>query len=168
MNLNYLICYNEIIPYIVLKLNHLTKITKNLTSKFRFIFVLICLILPGASPSVFGQENVEPLSDFKFTVENSEERVKLSCQEGCAWKTLTFKAEEAQAVNQYGMTSVDEEAPKENSDLANFLFTIKNTTKGVELQGIKGIKGTAWTHLTFGMKGRQSQSVDEMGMTSLE
>ena len=120
----------------------------------------------GASTIVHGQEREESLSDFRFTVvENSEDGVKLSCQEGCAWETLTFNAENAQAVNQYGMTSVNEKEPKKDSDLANFLFTIENTEEGVRLQGIKG---TAWTHLTFGMKERQSQSVDEMGMTSSE
>ena len=138
---------------------------KKSPSIIKILFVSFCLLLLGISPTVYGQENEEPLSDFQFTVEGWEDGIELSCQKGCAWKTLTFKVEGAQAVNQYGMTGLNEEQPKGDSDLANFLFTIEPTSEGVEL---RGIEGTAWTHLTFGMKGKQSQSVDEMGMTSSE
>lgn len=138
---------------------------KNSILNLRTLPVLFTFLFLAASPAIVGQEDVKSLSDFHFTVENSEGGVKLSCQEGCAWTELTFNSQQEQAVDQYGMTSIDRETPKKEDDLSNFLFFIERTENGVKM---RGVKGTAWTHLTFGMEGKKSQGVNQMGMTSLE
>ena len=56
----------------------------------------------------------------KKILKNEQEELPGTILEGCAWKTLTFKAEGAKTVNQFGMTSLKKEQLKENSDLANF------------------------------------------------
>jgi len=50
-------------------------------------------------------------------------------------------------------------------DLQEFKLTIKNTDKGLELQGLKG---SAWTNLSFTLNNYRPQAVDEYGMTDVE
>ena len=51
------------------------------------------------------------------------------------------------------------------SDLKEFKLTIKNTDKGLELLGLKG---SAWTNLSFTLNNYRPQAVDEYGMTDVE
>jgi len=51
------------------------------------------------------------------------------------------------------------------SELQAFRMTIKNTEKGLELQGLKG---SAWTNLTFSLNNYRPQAIDEYGMTDVQ
>ena len=102
---------------------------------------------------------------FLILVETTDEGLKLTGQQGCAWKELTFsiKQDNSQAIDQYGMTSLNGGNPKENKNLSNFLFIIEKTKEGINL---KGKRGTAWLNLTFSCpKGRCYQYIDFNGMT---
>src|SRR6188768_1329736 len=95
---------------------------------------LIIAFIIGASYAVFSQVNFETkTSKFLILVETSEDGVKLTSQEGCAWKELTFtlSQDKPQAIDQYGMTSLSKSKPTEDKNLANFLFIIKRTKEGI-------------------------------------
>ncbi|GIV61076.1 MAG: hypothetical protein KatS3mg043_2165 [Rhodothermaceae bacterium] len=51
------------------------------------------------------------LADFTITVERSEDGIRLTCSEGCAWTELTWTAppDRPQTVNEFGMTDSEEE-----------------------------------------------------------
>jgi len=102
-----------------------------------------------------------------MVLETSEEALHLKCKSGCAWKELTFSAavgDASQGVDQYGMTPLPRNQSKEQSDLANFVVTIKRTEDGVSL---KGVEGTAFKTLTFGPVPDDGQAIDQNGMTTL-
>ncbi|MEX0774025.1 MAG: hypothetical protein WD038_12705 [Balneolales bacterium] len=122
-----------------------------------------------AVSTVFAQ-NTKPAEtpDFLTIIETTNDSIKLKCKKGCAWKELIFSAEvndDYQAVNQYGMTIHQRNDIKINSDLANFVFLIKKTKKGISLQGKQG---SAWKSLSFSCpSGACNQAVDQNGMTIL-
>lgn len=49
------------------------------------------------------------------------------------------------------------------NDLKNFKVVLEKTDEGVRL---KGIEGVAWIDLSFNLSDKQSQAVDESGMTN--
>ena len=109
--------------------------------------------------------SVTQSTKFLILVETTDEGLKLTGQEGCAWKKLTFKIKQdnSQAIDQYGMTSLNGDNHKEDKDLSNFLFIIEKTKEGISL---KGQKGTAWSNLSFSCpKGKCYQYIDFNGMT---
>jgi hypothetical protein len=130
-----------------------------------FRFSLIIAFITGASNAVFSQVKFETESSkFLILFEATEDGVKLTSQEGCAWKVLTFtlNQDKPQAVDQYGMTSLNKDKPTEDKNLANFLFIVKKIKEGVSLEGKSG---TAWTKLNFSCpKGKCSQYLDFYGM----
>jgi hypothetical protein len=62
--------------------------------------------LPVATTPRVGQVAAQ-VAQFHFTVQRTEAGVKLQCQEGCAWKELSFSLREdnAQAVDAMGMAA---------------------------------------------------------------
>jgi bla regulator protein BlaR1 len=108
---------------------------------------------------------VNQSTKFLILVETINGGLKLTGQEGCAWKELTFiiKQDSLQAIDQYGMTTLNGENPKEDKDLSNFLFIIEKTKEGISLLGKRG---TAWSNLSFScLKGQCYQYIDFNGMT---
>ncbi|MFM9950537.1 MAG: hypothetical protein ACKV1O_21550 [Saprospiraceae bacterium] len=107
-----------------------------------------------------------PVSGFLILVETTENGLKLTCQEGCAWGELSFslKAYQTQAVDQYGMTSLKRDQPEKNDSLSNFLFTVKKTKEGLKFEGKEG---TAWNELSFKCPGNNCyQHIDQEGMAT--
>lgn len=55
----------------------------------------------------------------------------------------------------------NEKTKKTDSKLANFLFAISDTGKGIQLNGMEG---TAWKELNFNLKNNSTQIINQMGM----
>ena len=88
----------------------------------------------------------------------------MKCIEGCVWEDLTYEnKKEFQAINEFGMTEIEDDQSNKNENLPKLLFTITKTDNGISL---KGIKGTAWTDLSFSLRNNQTQAIDEMGMAN--
>jgi len=109
------------------------------------------------------------LTKFLIVIEKTENELKLTCQNGCAWKNLSFSSsasKEPQAIDQNGMTTLSRTHPLNDSELSNFLFTIKAVDDGVRL---KGIEGTAWIDLAFNRpEHKWFQAIDQNGMVTLD
>lgn len=128
--------------------------------KVTFGITLSLLLMIGTYNSVFSQtETTSELSKFLILVETTDDGIKLTGQQGCTFKELTFtiKAGNSQAIDQFGMTS------PEGSKGSNFLFTIKKTKDGLSFEGLKG---TYFKKLSFNCpKGNCHQAIDQSGMT---
>lgn len=120
---------------------------------------LSVFLMIGAYNSVFSQTETTPeLTKFLILVETTADGIKLTGQQGCIFKELTFtlKAGNSQAIDQFGMTS------KEGSKGSSFLFTIKKTKDGLSFEGLKG---TAFKKLSFSCpEGNCHQAIDQRGM----
>lgn len=89
------------------------------------------------------------VAKFSILLEAAGDEITLTCNDGCAWKQLSFSSSingDPQAVDQFGMTTIPRNALKEDPLISNFLFTIKRTQEGVTLEGKEG---TFWPSLTF-------------------
>jgi len=128
---------------------------------------LFALLILGTSSRIVAQEDVYiKLANFSILVETSGDEIKLTCNDGCAWKQLSFSSSiknDPQAVDQYGMTTLPRNLIKKESLHSDFLFTIKRTQEGVSLEGKEG---TMWPSLTFDCAGGKCfRTIDEYGMT---
>jgi hypothetical protein len=140
------------------------KYSKN-TQLLLTITLFVILIL-GTSSSALAQEDVHvKVAKFSILVETVGDEIKLLCSVGCAWKQLSFSSsvkKDAQAVDQFGMTTIPRNTLKEDPLIANFLFTIKRTKEGVTLEGKEG---TIWPSLTFDCPGGNcKRPIDGWGM----
>jgi|SRR5665647_173501 len=120
---------------------------------------LSVFLMIGAYNSVFSQTETTPeLTKFLILVETTADGIKLTGQQGCIFKELTFtlKTGNSQAIDQFGMTS------KEGSKGSSFLFTIKKTKDGLSFEGLKG---TAFKKLSFSCpESNCHQAIDQQGM----
>jgi len=137
----------------------------NLEQKTIFRIALLIVLMIGASNALFSQTKAEAeFPKFLILIETTSEGLKLTSQEGCAWKELTFtlNQDKPQAIDQFGMTSLN--ADIRTNDHSNFLFIIKKTKEGISLEGKRG---TAWTNLKFScQQGKCYQLIDFNGMTN--
>jgi len=137
---------------------------KNLkNSSFSHLFITAFVIVIGLS-NVSLTKPVKEVSAFSFLVQNTEDGLKLISKSGTAWKEVTFSLEEnkSQAINQFGMASIEKEYAPKDSRLANFLFTVKKTKDGLAFEGIRG---TAWKNLSFSCdKKGCNQLINQYGM----
>lgn len=128
---------------------------------------LFALLILGTSSGIAAQEDVYiKVAKFSIVIETLGDEIKLTCNDGCAWKQLAFSAaqqSDAQAVDPYGMTRLTGERTKKDSLSADFLFTIKRTPEGVSLEGKRR---TLWPSLTFNCGGGNClRTIDAYGTT---
>ena len=136
-----------------------------LNCKKPFLGLLIAILFLTSSDIISQVKKSADLKDFKFIIEKTDNGVKMKSSAGCAWIDLTFSLDfySAQAVDEYGMTKLDNVSEVVDNNLADFLFTITKTDKGFILNGIKG---TAWTELTFSNSKNVKQMINQFGISS--
>ena len=112
-------------------------------------------------------ENVQSNYDFKTSkfvllVENTENGIKFTSTQGCAFKELSFSLIEGQTqeIDQHGMRKANDEVV-EDDNLASFRFKIKKTKDGLAFEGIEG---TTWRKLSFSCPINTSQLINQNGM----
>ena len=100
----------------------------------------VCLMVLGNVQIPVNKVDEPPVAEFSIVIETLPEELKLTCENGCAFKELTFTLKEGgtQRIDQNGMW-VDRDTDPE------FAFEITRTADGL---AFKGIKGTTWTNLT--------------------
>lgn len=140
---------------------------KNLNFKRWLANLLMAVIILAASSELIAQEKKpNDLKRFKVVVEKTEHGVKMQSVEGSAWIDLSFSInnDRPQAIDEYGMTELNEISSEKDSNLADFLFTITKKENGFSLMGIEG---TVWTELSFSLAENGKQAIDQFGMTKL-
>lgn len=107
------------------------------------------------------------LKDFKIIIENTVNGLNMQGVEGTVWTELSFTTNnnQPQAVNTYGMTTVNETMEAVDDKHTRFLFTITKTANVIEL---KGLEGTAWKELsiTFSFKSEKVM-LDQYGIKNI-
>ncbi|MBL7872709.1 MAG: hypothetical protein JNM78_13920 [Cyclobacteriaceae bacterium] len=107
-------------------------------------------------------------SGFLILIKNTDTGLELVCEEGCAWKELFFslKRDKFQMVDQHGITLKGRNQPSKDENMSTFLFRIRKTKTGINLEAKEG---TSWTMLTFSCADNPcSQYIDQNGMTTKE
>jgi len=140
---------------------------KKLHMKTLIASLLIAVFILTASSELIAQEKkLKDSNGFNIVVENTKNGIKMHSTKGSAWIDLSFNLVEnqAQMVDEYGMTSLEESSPEKNSKLADFLFTIAKTENTII---IKGIEGIVWKNLSFSLAENRKQAIDQFGMTKL-
>lgn len=131
-----------------------------------FSIMVMALLFLTATSELVAQEKTAELKEFKIIVEKTDDGIKMKSEKGSAWIDLSFNLnnDRPQAVDEYGMTELNNVSENKDENLADFLFTITKTENGIEL---KGIEGTAWTELKFSLAENKKQAIDQFGMTGL-
>ncbi|MCP4484554.1 MAG: hypothetical protein GY823_08350 [Flavobacteriaceae bacterium] len=138
-----------------------TKLTTNKT----IVNLIIVALFLGASSVITAQEKKSiDLKDFKIIVEKTDNGLKMKSLEGSAWIDLSFNLQndQQQAIDEYGMTELNEVSSNKDSNPADFLFIITKTNSGIKL---KGIEGTAWVELSFTLTKNKKQVFNQYGVT---
>lgn len=128
--------------------------------------IILCLLL---SAYAIGQTTTNnKKSPFLITVENTtQDEIKLTCAQGCAWESLAFSLTEnnnMRIINPLGiagLTDYDTIADP-NTDFADFLIYIKKSGNSIQL---KGLKGTDWIDLNFILNKNKRAQIDKTGAT---
>ena len=120
----------------------------------------ICIFI---LPAVSQQTPPSDLSHFKILVETDKDEIRLTCTEGCAFTELSFTASQdrPQPVDYQGMSELKGSAKATIDGVADFLFTIMRTDKGIKLVGIRGV---VWEDLSFSCNKECEQWIDEFGI----
>ena len=128
--------------------------------------IILALLFLTATSELVAQKKNPDLKQFKVIVEKTDNGIKMKSKKGSAWIELSFSLNnyQAQAVDEFGMTELKSISKNKDENLADFLFTITKTEKGIEL---KGIEGTVWSELKFSLANNQKKAIDQFGMTSL-
>lgn len=134
----------------------------NLNKVITYIFTLVFL-LNLSSVLIAQEKELSDLKDFKFLIERTEEGIKMQSIRGTAWIDLSFrlKNDKTQAIDEYGMLKLKRFTFFKGSKTLELLFTISKTEHNIIL---KGIKGTAWTELSFPLSKNEIQAIDQFGM----
>lgn len=137
-----------------------------LNFKRLFSTIMMALLFFTATSELIAQEKRVELKDFKIIIEKTDNGIKMKSTKGSAWIDLSFSLNNyrPQAVDEYGMTELENVSENKDKNFADFLFTITKTENGIEL---KGIEGTAWTELKFSLAENEKQAIDQNGMTKL-
>ena len=89
------------------------------------------------------------LARFSIVVEVSGDAVKLTCNDGCEWKQLSFTSSieiEPHGFDHFDLRNRAGSLLKKDPVDSGFLFTLKMTQEGI---GLESKEGTMWTSLTF-------------------
>jgi hypothetical protein len=141
-----------------------TKSVRNSLCRQIAIIPVVALSIFAFSIKLIAQERGSTdLKEFKITIENTNNGIKMQSTKGSAWLETSFSLanDKSMAINANGMTELEEASHDKDSKLADYLFTIKKTKNGISL---KGIEGTAWKELSFTLKINGKQSIDQFGM----
>ena len=126
--------------------------------------IIAVFFLTLCSEIMAQEQSSSDLKDFKVTIENTDNGLKMHSSHGSAWIDLSFSLHnyKPQAIDEFGMTQLDMVSPDNDSKLADYLFTITKTKNGIKLSGIEG---TAWKELSFTLPKYGKQTIDQFGMT---
>lgn len=126
---------------------------------------LIAFFAITFSSESMGQEEIPTdLREFEITIEQSDNGLKMQSSKGSSWINLGFSLDNDKplAIDEYGMTELENVSTNKNLKLADYLFTIIKTKDGFTLTGIEG---TAWKELSFSLPKNSKQSINQFGMT---
>ena len=136
-------------------------------SKIGKVFTIALIAFFGmtiTSESSAQKESSTDLKEFKITIERTHNGLKMQSEKNSAWIDLGFHLanNKPQAIDEFGMTQIENVSTTKDPHLADFLFTISIKKDQVTLTGFEG---TAWKELSFPLEKNGKQSINQFGMT---
>src|SRR5690554_6927811 len=94
-------------------------------------FLMLLIFFFVTQKGVAQEQAFTDLKSFKIKIENTKKGITMHSFEGSAWVDLSFSTNKfkPQAINENGMTTLREDTSHTDSELADYLFTIKKTNK---------------------------------------
>lgn len=128
------------------------------------IALIVFSFLIISSESSARKENSSDLKEFKITIERTNNGLKMQSEKNSAWIDLGFHLanNKPQAIDEFGMTQLENVSTTKDPQLADFLFTISISKDQITLTGLEG---TAWNELSFSLEKNRKQSINQFGMT---
>lgn len=129
-------------------------------------FVTAFFVLALSTASMAQVQSSAGLSEFKISIERTDNGLKLHSFNGTAWINLSFRLAngQPQLIDEYGMTEAGNTSAHKDPALADFLFTITKTKNGMILTGMEG---TAWKELSCSLPKNGRVVITQLGMTQL-
>lgn len=126
------------------------------------LIAVFSLVL-GAESMAQGEDSTE-LKDFEITIEKTDRGIQMQSSNGSAWLDLSFtlSPDTPQAVDEWGMTGLDDVSADKVPRLADYLFTISYSTNGKV--SLTGLEETAWKELSFTLPENGKQAINQFGM----
>lgn len=126
------------------------------------LIALFSMVL-GTESMAQGEDSTE-LQDFEITIEKTDRGIQMQSSNGSAWLDLSFtlSPDTPQAVDEWGMTGLDDMSADKDPRLADYLFTISYSTNGKI--SLTGLEGTAWKELSFTLPENGKQAINQFGM----
>jgi hypothetical protein len=126
--------------------------------------LIVVFLLALSTESMAQDEDSTELKDFEITIEKTDRGIQMQSSNGSAWLDLSFRLspDTPQAVDEWGMTSLDDLSADEHPRLADYLFTISYSTNGKI--SLTGLEGTAWKELSFTLPDNGKQAIHQFGM----
>ncbi len=129
-----------------------------MANRFFTLELSACLLVLGIIQVPTNELGDPSATEFTIVIETLPEQLKLTCENGCTFKELTFTLKEGgtQRIDQEGMWVDRDTEPQ-------FAFEITRTANGLSF---KGIQGTKWTSLTSSCAPQPTclQRVDDSGV----
>lgn len=126
------------------------------------LIAVFSLVL-GTESMAQGEDSTE-LKDFEITIEKTDRGIQMQSSNGSAWLDLGFRLspDTPQAIDEWGMTGLDNVSADKEPKLADYLFTISYSTNGKI--SLTGLEGTAWKELSFTLPENGKQAINQFGM----
>lgn len=137
-----------------------------LQGNFSFQIVLMLVFIFFTSMVLAQDTGSEEAREFKILFESTEQEIKITCREGCAFQFLRFnlKPYQVQTIDQNGMVSVSGDQSSPHLNGGEFKFKLRRIENGFEFEGISG---TNWKSLHFNCNNLTCrQWIDQKGMLS--
>lgn len=127
------------------------------------VLIAVFSMVLGTESMAQGEDSTE-LKDFEITIEKTDRGIQMQSSNGSAWLDLSFRLspETPQAVDEWGMTGLDDMSADKDPRLADYLFTISYSTNGKI--SLTGLEGTAWKELSFTLPENGKQAINQFGM----
>lgn len=127
------------------------------------VLIAVFSLVLGTESMAQGEDSTE-LKDFEITIEKTDRGIQMQSSNGSAWLDLSFRLspETPQAVDEWGMTGLDDMSADKDPRLADYLFTISYSTNGKI--SLTGLEGTAWKELSFTLPENGKQAINQFGM----
>jgi len=126
--------------------------------------LIAVLLLALSTESMAQSKDSTELKDFEITIEKTDRCIQMQSAKGSAWLDLSFRLspDTPQAVDEWGMTGLDDLSADKDPRLADYLFTISYSTNG--RISLTGLEGTAWKELSFTLPEDGKQTIYQFGM----
>lgn len=128
-------------------------------------YILLYPMFILGTQQVIAQDNSVCDSEFLIVLGTVDGEYRMTCLQGCAWRSTSFSrasisAVSPQGISHYGMSKLSDMPFEKDPELKEFFFTIHRQGNDLVLVG-----GTSWKELRFNCPDRScTQPINQNGL----